>query len=254
MSNVQENELKCIQDLKDSIKVKKKRDALASASEARGSSHHTELARMKIQMEEYEATLTSLREKMKLEVQKHTLDVERYRERQKDLEEEIVMLRNSLATRQSTKKNMMQSPATPQDTSEYVSTPLIAQETVRVVHHENNTVEKQLSNGIVQFLYDNGDVRQSYESSGTVEYFYSDIGCWDTSYPNGDHVYHFKDGRRECHCSDGTIQILLAGQKAAFSTTPSSPNMQSIPLRSLNRKILQACPAIISSTAGSLAP
>ena len=165
------------------------------------------------------------------------------------------MLRNSLANRQNTKKgSTIQSPATPQDTSEHMSTPVSPQQTVRIVHHDNNTIEKQLSNGTVQFLYDNGDVRQSYESSGIVEYFYSDIGCWDTSYPNGDHVYHFKDGRRECHCSDGIIQILLAGQQAAYSTKPDSSKMQSIPLRSLNRKILQACPVIVSSTADSLAP
>ena len=235
--------------------MKKKRDALASASEVRGSSHHTELARMRIQIQEYEATLQSLRDKMKMELQRNTLDVERYRERQKEMEEEITMLRNSLANRQNTKKgSTIQSPATPQDTSEHMSTPVSPQQTVRIVHHDNNTIEKQLSNGTVQFLYDNGDVRQSYESSGIVEYFYSDIGCWDTSYPNGDHVYHFKDGRRECHCSDGIIQILLAGQQAAYSTKPDSSTMQSIPLRSLNRKILQACPVIVSSTADSLAP
>ena len=192
---------------------------------------------------------------MKMELQRNTLDVERYRERQKEMEEEITMLRNSLANRQNTKKgSTIQSPATPQDTSEHMSTPVSPQQTVRIVHHDNNTIEKQLSNGTVQFLYDNGDVRQSYESSGIVEYFYSDIGCWDTSYPNGDHVYHFKDGRRECHCSDGIIQILLAGQQAAYSTKPDSSKMQSIPLRSLNRKILQACPVIVSSTADSLAP
>lgn len=246
--------MKRIQELKDSMKSKKKRDALASASGARGSSHHAELARMRVQIQEYDATLQSLRDKMKVELQKHTLDVERYKARQKDMEEEILMLRNSLTTRQNTKRGaVVQSPSTPQDISECVSTPMSPQETIRVVHHDNNTIEKQLSNGTVQFLYENGDVRQSYQSSGIVEYFYSDIGCWDTSYPNGDHVYHFKDGRRECHCSDGIIQILLAGQQAAFSTSCNSTNMQSIPLRSLNKKILHSCPVIVSSTAGSLA-
>lgn len=238
--------------MKDSVKAKKKRDALAHASEARGSSQHTALARMKIQLEEYDVALKMQRDKMKSEVQKHALDVERYRAREKELEEEIVMLRNSLATmttRQNTKKvSILQSPATPEETIECISSPSNTKETIRVVHHDNNTVEKHLSHGTVQFLYENGDVRQSYETSGIVEYFYSDIACWDTSYPNGDHVYHFKDGRRECHSSDGTIQVLLAGQQAAYSTSMESSDLQSIPMRSLNRRILHACPVILSST------
>lgn len=249
---MQEKELEYIQRTKESMKVKKKRDMLAFASEARGSSQHTEIARLRIQIEEYDASLKEHKMKMKTEAQKYKVDIDRYRDHQKLLEEEIATLQNALAN-VSTKEtddsilkrdSFLQSPSTPQNVVKS-SIALSKKEAVKVIHHDNHTVERNWPNGTVQFLYENGDIRQSYEPSGIVEYFYSGVECWNASYPDGDHIYYFKDGRRECHGSDGTIQILLGDHQMAYSTTKESSDMMSIPVTSINLKILQSCPTML---------
>ena len=111
--------------------------------------------------------------------------------------------------------------------------------------HENNTVETRWDDGVVQYVYENGDVRQS-DGRGIVEYLYADIECWNTSYPDGDHVYYFKDGRRECHRADGTVQILLDGHQRAHgccvSQSGGKTTAASIPVDRINPKLLHACP------------
>ena len=109
----------------------------------------------------------------------------------------------------------------------------------------NNTVETRWDDGAVQYVYENGDIRQSYVH-GIVEYLYADIECWNTCYPDGDHVYYFKDGRRECHHTDGTVQILVDGRRQAYGCCRSERSGQqaaaSIPEEHVNPKLYQACP------------
>ena len=60
-----EEELRRLSELREALKVKKKRDALAQTAEARAASQHTDVARLRMQLEECEAELSAQRLKNK---------------------------------------------------------------------------------------------------------------------------------------------------------------------------------------------
>ena len=266
-------ELKRLSDLKEAFKLKKKRDVLAQTAKARTSSQHTDLARMRIKVEEGEAALAAQRLRNKTDKDKYSAEIQRYREEVTSLKDELREMNAALARasgagtgaratdgtntdRRARQSSDIDTPSTPGDYSTYttevygkLSEYAEARKRERkegvVRVHENKTVETRWDDGAVQYVYDNGDVRQSY-AFGIVEYLYADIACWNTSYPGGDHVYYFKDGRRECHHADGTVQILVDGQRKAYACCrPESSAHQttaSIPEEHVNPKLLQAPP------------
>ena len=275
-----EEELKRLSELKEAFKLKKKRDALAQTAEARTSSQHTDLARMRIKVEEVEAALATQRLKSKTDKDKYAAEIQRYREEIHALKDDVRELHAALAgaskartgamatggtntdSRLAKRSSDIGTPSTPGDCGTHVTGVRAdygdnggygdfaesrkrerKEGTVRV--HENNTVETRWDDGAVQYVYENGDVRQSYVH-GIVEYLYADIECWNTCYPDGDHVYYFKDGRRECHHTDGTVQILVDGRRQAYGCCRSERSGQqaaaSIPEEHVNPKLYQACP------------
>lgn len=197
-----------------------------------------------------QAALKDAKAKGKAQAQKHHVEIAKYREREKTMEEEIMHLQETLAkyrlTSDDVKRHSVRLPSTPDEQPCPASTEVMKHGIVEEIKHPNNTVERRWANGSKQFVYENGDVRQTFDSQ-VVQYYYSSIDCWNTSYPNGDHVYYFKDGRRECHCSDGTIQILLQNHQVAYSTQGPLHALQSIPIHSINTNLLQPCPTILGT-------
>ena len=195
-----------------------------------------------------QAALKDAKAKGKAQAQKHHVEISKYRDMERKMEEEIMDLQETLAKYRlmsdDVKPHSVRLPSTPDEQSCPASTQMNC--LVHEMRHSNNTVERQWENGSTQFVYENGDVRQTFESL-VVQYYYSSIDCWNTSYPNGDHVYYFKDGRRECHCSDGTIQILLQNHQLAYSTQGPLHALQSIPIHNINTNILKPCPTFLGS-------
>jgi len=277
-----EDELRRLAEMKEAFKAKKKRDALAQTAEARASSQHTDLARLRIKLEDIEGALAAQRLKHKGDKEKWALEGQRYRDEIAALKEEIGGLNELISSKNGTNGTLRKAtgsanfnanfnanvgtdvdasgaavgaaagtfrkaaaasagsigtPSTPVDVSD-------GSTSVHVHHYDNNTVERRWNDGssTVQYLYENGDVRQS-DSSGIVEYLYAGVECWNTSYPDGDHVYYFKDGRRECHGADGTVQILVDGHHRAYGCCDGgSGTAAGIPVDKINPKLLQPCP------------
>lgn len=270
-------ELKRLSDLEEAFKLKKKRYSLAQTAEARASSQHTDLARMRIKVEEVEAALAAQRLKNKKDKDKHSAEIQRYREEVSVLKDEVCELNAALARvseagakgtgcpsvdtmdRRANRSSGIDTPSTPGDWGthatevhgkygECAESRKHERKKGIVRVHENGTVETQWDDGVAQYTYENGDVRQSY-AHGIVEYLYADIGCWNTSYPDGEHMYYFKDGRRECHQVDGTVQILVDGHRQAYACCrPESGGHQAtkpISRDRVNPKLFQACPTKI---------
>ncbi len=282
-----EDELRRLAEMKEAFKAKKKRDALAQTAEARASSQHTDLARLRIKLEDMEGALAAQRLKHKGDKEKWALEGQRYRDEIAALKEEIGGLNELISSKNGTNGTLRMATgsananakananvgADANDASEAAvgaaagtfrkataasagsigtpSTPVDVSDrstSVQVHHHDNNTVERRWNDGssTVQYLYENGDVRQS-DSSGIVEYLYAGVDCWNTSYPDGDHVYYFKDGRRECHGADGTVQILVDGHHRAYGCCDGgSGTAAGIPVDKINPKLLQPCPRKLS--------
>ncbi|KAI8105218.1 hypothetical protein M9435_000388 [Picochlorum sp. BPE23] len=187
-----EEEMENIRQMKVSVKQRRIRDKLAGASEARGSLHHAEIAKLRVQIEEFEAALKDAKAKGKAQAQKHHVEIAKYKEREKTMEEEIMHLQETLAKYRLTsddvkKRQSVRLPSTPDEQPCPASTEVIKHGIVEEIKHPNNTVERRWANGSKQFVYENGDVRQTFDSQ-VVQYYYSSIDCWNTSYPNGDHV------------------------------------------------------------------
>eukprot|EP00889_Picochlorum_renovo_P002101 jgi/Picre1/29131/NNA_004524.t1 len=62
-----------------SVKQRRIRDKLAGASEARGSLHHAEIAKLRVQIEEFEAALKDAKAKGKAQAQKHHVEIAKYK-------------------------------------------------------------------------------------------------------------------------------------------------------------------------------
>lgn len=241
-----EEELRRLAEMKDAFRAKKKRDALAMTAEARASSQHAELARLRLKVEELEGALEAQRAKHKGDKEKWAVDVQRYRDEISELKEEVRGFTERAMGGRELEGGGKAGSIVSTESIETPSTPGYSGNDVQMHRHANSTVEKRWKDGTgrVQYLYENGDIRQS-DGSGVVEYLYAGVDCWNTSYADGDHVYYFKDGRRECHGADGTVQILADGR--CWGCCNDDPGRTSgtavrIPVDKINPKLLRACP------------
>ena len=253
-------EIENVKSMREKMKQKQVRNSLAHASTVRGSGQQAELAKLREELQNCQGLLHVQKEKLKSEMQKHATEIRGYRERQKRLEDDICVLQDTLANVSLGQKDGLSYfdtstdvPGTP-DTHRYnnrrfctkgkdIPSQSQGATVLQQIQHNNKTVETVWSNGMIQFDYINGDVRRSYEDSGVVDYFYRGIQCWNTTYPDGEYVFYFQDGRRECYSSDGKVQILLPDHLIVYSTSISEgANIRSIPISAINMKILQPCP------------
>ena len=260
--NYKATQIEKIKAVEERMKHKQVRDSLAHASNVRGSGQQAELTKLRQNLQDYQLLIDEQKEKLKSEMQKHTTEIRGYKERQKRLEDDISVLQDTLANIHLGQKDCISSfdsptdvPGTPDDTqrndnrrfcakgSKLTSQSQGATSVLKQIQHKNQTVETIWSNGMIQFNYINGDVRKSYQDSGVVDYFYCGIQCWNTTYPDGEYVFYFQDGRRECYCLDGKVQILLPDHQIVYSTSISEgDNIHCIPISAINTKILHPCP------------
>lgn len=187
--------------------------------------------------------------------EKHKLEVKRLMEKVKTLENENREIQQSyeeIRLVYSTKESNLE-----MEQNHEVSTPDVelsrldnssrprSKGLLKTIVHQNGTTEYQLEDLIV-YQYANGDVRQDHSGKERLtEYYYSHTKCWNVTYPSGDQVYYFEDGRREAHLCNGFVQILMKGHMSAYSCSCDDPtSVHSIPISEVSMKILHPCPQI----------